>query len=161
MLVETVPYIAKYGRTSKAHLADGAYVVGGDAAKGNHLLVYNAALGGRLQLFKGEMAQILLLGYTVEDGTHEDVVEVPLLLLHLLQRVARAADVPLVVEGDVGIAAVQVYAHQAELLLQVEVVVGDDALVILSGDKRQQPLRQHGSSVRLPQVQYIQTLLEE
>lgn len=155
MLVETVPYITKYGSTSKAHLADGAYVVGGDSTKGNHLLVNDTALGGRLQLFRGEIAQILLLGYTVEDGTHEHVVEVPLLLLHLLQRVARAADMPFVVEGHIGIAAVQVYAHQVELLLQVEVVVGDDALVILFGNKRQQPFREHGSSVRLPQVQYI------
>ena len=59
-----------------------------------------------------------------------------------------------------GIVMTQVNAHESEFLLQVEVVVDDNAMTVFLGKKSEQTLTKDGFTVRLAKVQNIKTFLE-
>lgn len=159
--VELVPQVAHHDGSSKSevfHLED---VVGCNASEGHDLVVDNPLFACGAQLFGGEAGSHSCLGDAVEYRTQEYIVVEVLLVFQLVDGVAGATDVSCIVVWLLGVAGIQVDAQQVEFVLQVEMLVGDDAPMIFFGNEGQQTFRVHGRRFRLTQVQDVQPFLEE
>lgn len=127
----TAPYIAEEGNATKSCRCYFRQAPNIDAAQGYHFGVDDTRLPRLKEVLTGESGSIALFGDAVVDGAEEHIVTERLVLLHFLQGMTGAADVPLIAGGCLRIASVQVDAFQMPGRCQREMLVGDDAWQIL------------------------------
>lgn len=131
--VELVPQVAHHDSSSKSEVFHFEDVVGRNPSEGHDLAVDNPLFACGTQLFGGEAGSHSCLGDAVEYRTQEYIVVEVLLVFQLVDGVAGATDVSCIVVWLLGVAGIQVDAQQVEFVLQVEMLVGDDAPMIFSG----------------------------
>ena len=133
--VELVPDASQYGCSTESIVLYLLDVLRIDSTQGDDLLVDDAGLVCLANFFRGIVAHVTWFGDFVEYRVKEQVVVAFLVRLEFFQRMARTAEVSLVVFRCVRITFAQVDSLQLVFFLQVEMAMNDDALVVLFRDE--------------------------